>query len=132
MISVRVRQSALSDFLALGPRAIRRIRQAMSRIGNVGRREARSRISAQFRVRTGGLRRAARRMKIVTTVRRSEISARVSPLPRLLNIYEGGAVLAHGRGILAPRPVVGPAQIEMQRAAQTEIEQALRDLERGP
>ena len=42
-----------------------------------------------------------------------------------MNIFERGATLARGRGILRPRPVVAPAAAAMERIAADEINNVL-------
>jgi hypothetical protein len=67
-------------------------------------------------------------MQTKVSVRAAEIKGQVTPIPRLMNIFEGGATLAHGRGILRPRPVVGPGQRAMDAVASKELEQVLREV----
>lgn len=113
-----------------GKEAVQRIRKAMRRVLNVGRKEARQKIASEFGVRTGFLRRQSRRMQGKVTVKAAEIKGQVTPLPRLLNIFEGGATLTHGRGLLRARPVVGPGQRAMDAVAGKELQQVLNEVGR--
>lgn len=113
-----------------GKEAVQRIRKAMRRVLNVGRKEARQKIAGEFGVRTGFLRRQSRRMQGKVTVKAAEIKGQVTPLPRLLNIFEGGATLTHGRGLLRARPVVGPGQRAMDAVAGQELQQVLNEVGR--
>ena len=127
-IKVTVHAAGLLDYAKAGKEAVRKIRRAMRVVLNVGRTEARRRISADFDVRTGLLRRKARSMQTKVTVKSAEISGKVTPLPRLLNIFESGATLSHGRGLLRPRPVVAPAQDKINEAAHTALNQVLAEV----
>jgi len=121
MVHVKVDRTRLLDYAKAGKEAVRKIRKAMYRIMNAGRKESRQRISAKFASRTGGLRRRARRMRSKVDVKSYEIKGRVKPLPRLLNIFEGGATLSQGRGFIQPRPVVGPGQQAIDKTAVKEL-----------
>jgi len=57
-------------------------------------------------------------------VNTGQIKGRVTPLPNLMNIFEHGASRAK-RGILRPRPVVGPAQSRMNISAEQELKKVL-------
>lgn len=127
MIKV-IPKGKILNYLQVGDLARHRVRRAVLSSLNAARRTARQAIAQQFGVRTGKLRQAARRMRPRVTIGRDTIMGRVSPLPRLLNIYERGAVLAGGRGILAPRPVVGPAQDAMDRQWASEARALLERL----
>lgn len=113
-----------------GKEAVQRIRKAMRRVLNVGRKTARQKIASEFAVRTGFLRRQSRRMQVKVTVEAAEIKGQVTPLPRLLNIFEGGATLKYGRGLLRARPVVGPGQRAMDAVAGKELQQVLHEVGR--
>lgn len=127
-VQLKVHAAGLLNYAKAGQDAVKRIKVAMRRVVNAGRTEARRRISADFGVRTGLLRRRARSMQTKVTVKAAEIGGRVTPLPRLLNIFESGATLAHGRGILRPRPVVAPAQVSMDTAATNALQQILAEV----
>lgn len=127
-IRLKVHADGLLDYAKAGKEAVAKIRVAMRRIANAGRTAARRQINAQFRVRTGFLRRQARAMQTQVTIKASQISARVKPIPRLMNIFEGGATLAHGRGFLHARPVVGPAKDVMEVSAFVELDGILREM----
>lgn len=127
-VELRVDGSGLLNYAAAGRKAVGEVRKTVRQLLNLGRKEARQKIGAEFTPRTGFLRRQARRMQTKATVSRSEVRGRVSPLPRLLNIFEGGATLAYGRGRLRPRPVVGPAQEVMVREARTVFDRLLKQV----
>ncbi len=116
-VTTRLYGIGLLNYAKEGKQAVQKIRKALTSAVNYGRTVARQRIASQFRVRTGTLKRQARGMRTVVTVRGGEIKGQVKPLPNLLNIFEHGATLAHGRGHLAARPVVVPAQRAMEGAA---------------
>ena len=120
----------LIQYAKQGREAVKGVRRAISRALNAGRTTARQKIASEFDTRTGFLRKRARAMRTRVTVSRSEVSGKVGPVPRLMNIFEGGAVLAHGRGILRPRPVVGPAGEQMQSKAEQEIQAVLAQVGR--
>ena len=126
--SVNVNTKGLLDYVKAGKEAMTRVKKAVRRVMNVGRTEARRQIGSQFRVRTGFLKRQARKMQTRVIVKPSEIKGQVSPIPRLMNIFEGGATLAYGRGYLAPRPVVTPAASSMKLTAPKEFEQVLQEV----
>ena len=128
MIKVKVHAAGLLIYAKAGKEAVQKVRKAMYRVLNAGRTEARRRISADFGVRTGFLRRQARKMQTKTTIRASEIKGEVKPIPRLMNIFEGGATLAHGRGTLRPRPVVAPGRVSMETAAVQEFNRILSEV----
>lgn len=123
---LKVNGAGLLNYAKAGREAVAEIKKAMRRVLNAGRTEARRQISGQFRVRTGFLRRQSRKMQTKVSVKAAEIKGQVSPIPRLMNIFEGGATLAHGRGHLAPRPVVAPASRTMEGMAQAEFDKVLR------
>ena len=116
-VTTRLYGIGLLNYAKEGKQAVQKIRRALTRAVNHGRTVARQRIASQFVKRTGTLKKQARSMRTVVTVRGGEIKGQVKPLPNLLNIFEHGATLAHGRGRLAPRPVVFPAQRAMEGAA---------------
>lgn len=111
----------LIQYARRGREAVQAVRRAIGKALNAGRTAARQRIGSEFGVRTGVLRKQARGMRTRVTVSRSEVSGKVGPVPRLMNIFEHGAVLAQGRGFLRPRPVVGPAGETMKNKAEQEI-----------
>lgn len=123
---LKVNGAGLLNYAKAGREAVAEIKKAMRRVLNAGRTEARRQISGQFRVRTGFLRRQSRKMQTKVSVKAAEIKGQVSPIPRLMNIFEGGATLASGRGHLAPRPVVAPASRTMEGMAQAEFDKVLR------
>jgi hypothetical protein len=129
-VSVRVNRSGLLDYAQSGKEALRAVRKAMYRIMNAGRRVARQQIRSQFQTRTGFLRRQAGKMRSNVAMRSYEIKGQVKPIPRLMNIFEGGANLSHGRGFLRPRPVVGPGQEAIDKSAQDELGQVLAEIGR--
>jgi len=123
-VRIKVHAAGLLNYAKEGKAALVRIRKTMRRVLNVGRKAARQKIASEFAVRTGFLRRQARKMQ----TKGYEIRGQVTPLPRLLNIFEGGATLAHGRGILRPRPVVGPGQQAMDAVAHDEFDKVLAEV----
>jgi hypothetical protein len=129
-VRLKLHGVGLLNYAKEGKAAVQRIRKAMRRVLNVGRKEARQKIASEFSVRTGFLRRQSRRMQVKVSVRADEIKGQVTPLPRLLNIFEGGATLKSGRGMLQARPVVGPGQRAMDAVAREEFDQVLREVGR--
>lgn len=127
-VKIKVQASGLLDYAKEGREAVTKIKKSMRRITNAGRTEARRRIAAEFTPRTGFLRRQSRKMQTKVSVNAAEIKGRVLPIPRLMNIFERGATLAHGRGILRPRPVVAPAQQAMDMLASTALNQILAEV----
>ncbi len=115
--TVNVNARGLLNYVQAGRDAVREVKKAVRRVVNIGRTTARQRIASEFGVRTGFLRRQARKMQTGVTVNAAEVKGRVSPIPRLMNIFERGATLAHGRGLLRPRPVVTPASQAMEQQA---------------
>jgi hypothetical protein len=124
-VSVKVHAAGLLNYVQAGRDAVTEVRKAMRRIANVARTEARRRIHSEFQARTGFLRRKARAMQTEVAVKSSEITARVKPIPRLMNIFERGATLTNGRGVLRPRPVVSPAQVSMDKAGTEQLNKIL-------
>ena len=127
-VQMKVHAVGLLNYAKEGKAAVKRITVAMRRALNVGRKVARQRISAEFGVRTGFIRRQARKLQTKVTVKSYEIKGQVTPIPRLMNIFEGGATLAQGRGFLRPRPVVAPARPPMDAAARKEFAQVLSEV----
>ncbi|MCS6289428.1 MAG: hypothetical protein H8K10_10670 [Nitrospira sp.] len=127
-LQVKLNTKGLLDYAKEGKQAVQKIRKAMRVSVNVARTRARREITGQFAVRTGGLKRAARKMQTQVWVKKSEVLGWVSPLPRLLNIFEGGATLANGRGFIQPRPVIGPSSVDMQRSAEKELSAVLAEV----
>ncbi len=127
-ISTKVHAVGLLNYAKEGREAVTKIKKAMRTIANAGRTEARRRIASEFRTRTGFLRRQSRKMQTQVSVKSAEISGRVVPIPRLMNIFESGATLAHGRGMLRARPVVGPAQTAMNSLAAKELVHVLGEV----
>ncbi|MGL4296274.1 MAG: hypothetical protein ACRCTG_11200 [Aestuariivirga sp.] len=123
---VKVNGAGLLNYAKAGREAVDEVKKAMRRVLNAGRTKARQEISAQFKVRTGFLRRQSRKMQTKVSVRAAEVKGQVSPLPRLLNIFERGATLAQGRGHLRPRPVVAPASRTMEGIAEAEFDKVLK------
>jgi hypothetical protein len=129
-VGLRVDRSSLLDYVRAGRAAVKTIRASVRRIINAGRREARQRIAAEFTPRTGFLRRQSRRMQTKVDVKSYEIKGRVTPIPRIMNIFEGGARLSNGRGFLRARPVVAPARRVLEKQAPEAIQKILADLAR--
>lgn len=127
-IQLKVNGRGLLDYAKEGKEAFKRVKKAMSKVLNAGRTDARRQIASQFQVRTGRLKADARKMQTRVTVRASEVKGQISPLPRLLNIFENGATLAYGRGILRPRPVIAPASTTMEGAADKEFNAVLAEV----
>lgn len=114
ILTVRLEKTGLLDYAKAGREAFNEVRKTTRQVLNVGRKEARRKISSEFQVRTGYLRKQARRMQTKAIVSRAEVKGQVIPIPRLMNIFERGATLSNGRGTLRPRPVVTPAATVMQ------------------
>jgi hypothetical protein len=127
-VRINVNGKGLLNYAKAGRDAQKRVQKAISRILNVGRTAARRAIASEFAVRTGFLKRQARKMQTKTTVKPAEIKGQVTPIPRLMNIFERGATLAQGRGVLRPRPVIAPAGAGMERAAVREIAEVLSEV----
>lgn len=127
-VVIAVDKSGLLDYARAGREAVRDVKKVVRQVLNVGRKEARQRISAEFQVRSGYLRRQARRMQTEALVTQAEVKGRVYPLPRLMNIFEQGATLAHGRGYLRPRPVVQPAGDLMEKQAPDAFERLVKGI----
>lgn len=127
---LKVNGAGLLNYAKAGREAVAEVKKAMRRVLNQGRTEARRRISSEFAVRTGFLRRQSRKMQTKVSVKAAEIKGQVSPIPRLMNIFEGGATLAQGRGHLRPRPVVAPASRTMEGMAVDEFAKVLKGVGR--
>lgn len=127
-ITITPHTTGLLDYIKEGKAAVTRMKVAMRKVLNVGRTTSRRLIASQFTPRTGFLKRQAGKMQTKLTVKASEISGKVTPIPRLLNIFESGATLSNGRGHLRARPVVGPAQLTMDAAAVAEFNQVLNEV----
>jgi len=123
-VSVKMHAVGLLNYAKEGKTAVQRIKVALRKVANTGRTAARQRIAADFRVRTGTLKKQARAMQTRVDVNTGQIKGRVTPLPNLMNIFEHGASRAK-RGILRPRPVVGPAQSRMNISAEQELKKVL-------
>jgi len=128
VIRIQVNGNGLLDYAKAGKEAVKRVKAAMRKVLNAGRTRARQEISAQFQVRTGRLKADARKMQTKVTVRASEVRGQITPLPRLLNIFEHGATLAHGRGFLHPRPVIAPATESIEAMAEKEFSAVLAEV----
>jgi hypothetical protein len=122
---IKLNTKGLLNYVKEGKEAKSRVYKALNIALNVGRKIARRTISSEFQVRTGFLRRQARRIGTKVVIKKSEVKGRITPLPRLLNIFEEGATLTQGRGYLQPRPVVRPASLEMKQVAIRELEAVL-------
>lgn len=127
-VTVKVDNSGLLNYAKAGREAVRDVKKVVRQVLNMGRKEARQRVSSEFDTRTGYLRRQARRMQTAVKVTQAEVKGRVSPLPRLMNIFEHGATLANGRGYLRPRPVVQPAADVMERQAPEAFERIVKGI----
>ena len=148
-VTVRWDTTRLLDYAKAGKVALKDLKIAMRKVGNAGRASVRQLIASQFGSRTGVLRKQARAIRVTATARESIVSARVGPLPNLLNIYEHGAklprrevrlrnasvfrfmvkgevVFARGTMLiggvsLAPRVVMGPSLRRMEAVAREEV-----------
>jgi len=128
-VSVKMHAVGLLNYAKEGKEAVKRIKVALRKVANTGRTAARQRIAADFRVRTGTLKKQARAMQTKVDVNTGQIKGRVTPLPNLLNIFEHGASRTNpNRGIIRPRPVVGPAQSRMNIAAEQELKKVLEQV----
>lgn len=124
-VTTKIHAIGLLNYAKEGKDAVQGIRKAMGQVLNHGRTVARQAIASKFVKRTGTLAKQARGMRTSVIVNGGEIKGQVRPLPNLLNIFEHGATLAHGRGALAPRPVVFPAQRAMDGAANKALTEVL-------
>lgn len=142
-IRIRVNTHGVLDYAQTGKKAVREVRQAVEHVLLIGRTEARTTITSQFRVRTGRLQgESARGMKAKIALEGARFFGRIAPLPHLMNIFERGATLPartlvpRSGGILAmptaagvtyfgtsadlptvklrPRPVILPASQAME------------------
>lgn len=155
-LTLKIDQSRFQSYLDIGKKAQQRIRTVMRAVANIGRKEARHKISTQFRRRTGRLHKDARRIRTTVNVRPGLVSAKVGPMPRLLNIFEHGATIPAreimpkrrkalklrgqeifargpiqvGAAVLQPRPVMKPALGEMDKLAMIELTNVLNTMER--
>lgn len=154
-VQMKVHAAGLLDYAKAGKEAVKRIKVAMRRVLNVGRKEARQRIASEFNSRSGFLRRQSRKMQTKVIVKSYEIKGKVTPIPRLMNIFENGATvpfrnnlpkkgtairfLSEGEPVfyratqingfhLRPRPVVAPARRAMEAVAHKEFDQILREV----
>ena len=128
VFTVKVNGAGLLDYAKEGREAVKRVKTAMRKVLNSGRTRARQEIAGQFEVRTGRLKAAARKMQTKVSVRASEVKGQITPLPRLMNIFEHGATLAYGRGFLHPRPVIAPASDTMEGSAEKEFNTVLAEV----
>ena len=126
-VTMKLHAVGLLNYAKEGKTAVQRIKVALRKVANTGRTAARQRIAADFRVRTGTLKKQARAMQTKVDVNTGQIKGRVTPLPNLMNIFEHGASRAK-RGILRPRPVVGPAQSRMNISAEQELKKVLDEV----
>jgi len=126
-VSVKMHAVGLLNYAKEGKEAVKRIKVALWKVANTGRTAARQRIAAEFIERTGTLKKQARAMQTRVDVNTGQIKGRVTPLPNLTNIFEHGASRAK-RGILRPRPVVGPAQSRMNISAEQELKKVLDEV----
>ena len=155
-IQIKVNGAGLLNYAQAGRDAGLAIQQAMRRVLNVGRTAVRRQIAAQFTRRTGFLARQSRKMQTKVSVKASEIKGQITPLPRLLNIFEHGAqvpartnapknghvirfvippqapIFATGSRIgafrLAPRPIIAPASRSMEAMAKGEFGKVLQGM----
>jgi hypothetical protein len=125
-VIIKVDGRGLLNYSRAGRDAFKEVNKVVRQVLNIGRKEARQRISSEFQVRTGLLRRQARRMQAKSFVTNAEVRGRVTPIPNLMNIFENGATLANGRGYLRPRPVITPAGAAMEREAPKLFNQILQ------
>lgn len=125
-VTIKLHAAGLLNYAKAGRLAVQRIKVAMRKIANVGRTAARQKIASSFRERTSTLKKQARAMQTKVDANTGQIKGRVTPLPNLLNIFERGATRSNpNRGIIRPRPVVGPAQSRMNISAEQELKKVL-------
>jgi hypothetical protein len=128
-VTMKLHAVGLLNYAKEGKTAVQRIKVALRKVANTGRTAARQRIAADFRVRTGTLKKQARAMQTKVDVNTGQIKGRVTPLPNLLNIFEHGATRSNpNRGVVRPRPVVGPAQSVMNISAEQELKKVLDEV----
>lgn len=125
-VTIKVDGRGLLNYSRAGRDAVKEVNKVVRQVLNLGRKEARQRISSEFIPRTGYLRKQARRMQTKSVVANAEVKGRVTPIPNLMNIFEHGATLANGRGYLRPRPVITPAGAVMEREAPKLFDQILK------
>lgn len=114
-VRVNLNLKGLLNYAKAGKEARKDISKAVRHALNVGRKIARQRISSEFRVRTGFLRRQARKMQTKVSIRDAEIKGQVTPIPRLMNIFE------KPKKWHKARPVVTPAAGAMETDARKEL-----------
>lgn len=125
-VTMKLHAVGLLNYAKESKTAVQQIKVAMRRVANTGRTAARQKIAASFRKRTGTLQQQSRRMQAKVDVKAGEIKGRVTPLPNLLSIFEHGASRSNpNRGVIRPRPVVGPAQSRMNISAEQELKKVL-------
>ena len=95
-VTIKTNTSGLLNLVSWGKVTEKALHQAMKLVVQSGRNEARAQIRSQFRRRTGRLAADAGKIRTRTTVTVAEISGTVGPLPRLLSIFEKGAVRPGG------------------------------------
>lgn len=146
-IRIRVNTHGLLNYAKTGEEAARDVLRAVEHVLSIGKTEARNRITAQFRTRTGRLQgESARGMRSKINLDGHGFLGRIAPLPHLMNIFERGATLpartivprsadvlamptASGETYfgtraeipsvrLRPRPVILPASQAMERGAE--------------
>lgn len=105
-VRIRVNTHGLLDYAKAGREAVRDVRRAVEHVLLIGRTEARTKITSQFRVRTGRLQmESARGMKFKINTDGHAVLGRIAPLPHLMNIFERGATL--------PARTIGPRSAEV-------------------
>lgn len=92
-ISIKVDSTNLINFAEAGKVTFTELKEAMRPVANMGRTSVRQGISSSFVNRTGRLRSDARRIRTTNTAKETKVSAKVGPMPRLLNIFEHGATI---------------------------------------
>lgn len=147
---IRWNTSGLLNYVHTGQVTLRRLKDAMRKVANGGRTTSRRLISSQFVRRTGRLAKDARAIRAQAIAKQSQVSAKVGPMPSLLNIFEKGATIPSmtikakrakamalsgggwdgifvkgeviaGGGRLDPRPVMAPSLNVMEKTAVHEI-----------
>lgn len=122
-IRTKFRAVGLLDYAKQGKEALKHIKRALYASLNSGRRVARQRISSEFQTRTGFLRRQAGKMRpqlgifMQRRARRGapskgsatpyEIGGRITPIPKLINIFERGPRSRTGEDSCGPDPSSG-------------------------
>lgn len=91
VIKLTINDTNLLNYAEAGKVTIEELKTVMRLTANAGRTFVRQEIGTAFKTRTGKLKAQARAIRTKITANDAKLSARVGPLPSLLNIFENGA-----------------------------------------